>query len=82
MPWFDFIWDEELGGNVEHVKEHGLRPEDVEEVVQQPETNEKSRSSGLPSVKGHTPDGRYIFVVYEQIDDMTVYVVSAYEVDE
>lgn len=82
MPWFDFIWDEELGGNVEHVKEHGLRPEDVEEVVQQPETTEQSRSSGRPAVKGHTPDGRYIFVVYEQIDDMTVYVVSAYEVDE
>lgn len=82
MPWFDFIWDEELGGNVEHVKEHGLRPEDIEEVVQQPEITEQSRSSGRPAVKGHAPDGRYIFVVYEQIDDMTVYVVSAYEVDE
>ena len=50
--------------------------------MQQPETTEQSRRSGRPAVKGHTPDGRYIFVAYAQIDDMTVDVVSAYEVDD
>ena len=31
---------------------------------------------------GFTPDGRYILVVFEQIDKMTVYPVTAYEVEE
>ncbi|MDA1016891.1 MAG: hypothetical protein O3A00_20840 [Planctomycetota bacterium] len=41
-----------------------------------------SRSSGLPIVFGFTPDGRYIMVVYEQIDDITIYPVTAYDVEE
>ena len=24
MPWYDFIWSDEPGGNVEHIAEHGL----------------------------------------------------------
>ena len=82
MPWFDFIWDDGEEGNVEHIAEHGLTPEDVEEVVQNPRSTDKSRSSGRPVATGYTPDGRYVFVVYELMDDVTVYVVSAYEVDE
>lgn len=31
MPYFDIIWNEEPGGNIEHIAEHGLTPEDVEE---------------------------------------------------
>jgi hypothetical protein len=41
-----------------------------------------SRSSGLPIVFGFTPDGKYILVVYEQIDEVTVYPVTAYDVEE
>ena len=41
-----------------------------------------SRTSGLPIVFGFTLDGRYIMVVYEQIDAITVYPVTAYDVDE
>ncbi|MEX1224631.1 MAG: hypothetical protein WEA31_08805 [Pirellulales bacterium] len=33
MPYYEFIWDEEPGGNVEHIAENGLSPEDVEEVM-------------------------------------------------
>jgi len=25
-----FLWDDAPGGNVEHIAEHGLRPEEVE----------------------------------------------------
>ena len=39
-----------------------------------------SRSSGRPMVYGFTPDGRYIVVVYEEIDDHTPYPVTAYVV--
>jgi hypothetical protein len=31
---------------------------------------------------GHTPDGRYIAVVFEWFDDVTVYPVTAFEVEE
>ena len=82
MAYFDIIWNEEPGGNIEHIAEHGLTPEDVEEVLFNPVDQDVSRSSGLPITFGFTPDGRYILVVFEQIDKMTVYPVTAYEVEE
>ncbi len=82
MPWFDVIWNDEPGGNVEHIAEHGLTPEDVEEVLFNPLGETTSRSSGRPVVTGYSPDGRLILVVYEQIDDVTIYPVTAYEVEE
>lgn len=80
MPWFDFFWSDEPDDNVDHVAEHDLTPDDVEHVVQNPSEKLTSDSSGRPAVKGFTPDGREIFVVYEMIDDITVYVVTAYEI--
>lgn len=68
-------------GNVEHVEEHGLTVEDVEHVLANPIRHAVSRSSGLPCVFGCTPEGLFIIVVYEVIDDDTVYPVTAYEVD-
>jgi hypothetical protein len=41
-----------------------------------------SRSSGRPCVFGHTPDGRYIVVIYEEPDADTVVPVTACEVAE
>ena len=82
MPYYEFIWNEEPGGNVEHIAQHGLLPDDVEEVFFNPIDRDVSRSSGLPIVCGFTPDGRYILVVYEQIDESTVYPVTAYEVED
>ncbi len=82
MPYYEFIWNEEPGGNVEHIAEHGLSREDVEEVVFNPVDRDVSQSSGLPIIFGFTPDGRYIMVVYEQIDDVTIYPVTAYDVEE
>jgi hypothetical protein len=60
--WQQVIWNEEPGGNVEHVEGHGLTVEDVEHVLSAHEG--VSRSSGRPCVFGFTPDGRYIIVVY------------------
>ncbi len=82
MPWYDVIWNYEPGGNVEHIAEHGLTPEDVESVICSPFEKKISRSSGRPAVTGTTPDGRLILVVYEQFDDITVYPVTAFEVEE
>jgi uncharacterized DUF497 family protein len=82
MPYYKVVWNDEPGGNVEHIAEHGLTPEDVEEVLFSPLDRDVSRSTGLPIVFGFTPDGRYILVVYEQIDEVTIYPVTAYEVEE
>lgn len=81
MPWFDIIWNYEPGGNVEHIAENGLTPTDVETVICNPLETTTSRTSGRPVVIGYAPDGRLILVVYEEIDDITVYLVTAYEVE-
>lgn len=57
-------------------------PEDVEHVLVHYESVSTSHSSGRPCVFGYTPDGRYIIVVFEEIDDDTVLPWTAYEVDE
>jgi uncharacterized DUF497 family protein len=82
MPWYDIIWNYEPGGNVDHVAQHGLTPEDVEAVICDPLERTTSRTTGRPVVSGYTADGRLILVVYEEIDDVTVYPVTAYEIGE
>ena len=81
--WPQIIWNDEPDGNVEHIEEHGLSVGDVEHVLANPDSEEEvSRSSGLPCVFGSTPDGRFIIVVYELIDEDTIYPVTAYDVSE
>jgi predicted transposase YbfD/YdcC len=71
--WQHIIWNEESGGNVEHIEVHGLTVDDVEHVLATYESEAVSRSSGLPGVFGYTPDGTYIIVVVERIDQDTIY---------
>ncbi|MBI1914027.1 MAG: DUF4258 domain-containing protein [Planctomycetes bacterium] len=80
--WQQIIWNEEPGGNVEHVEEHGLTVDDVELVLANPDSEAVSRSSRPPCVFGTVPDGSYIIVVYEAVDADTIYPVTAYEVPE
>lgn len=82
MTWSHIIWDSTPGGNVEHVEEHDLTTDDVDFVLQNPSSGGTSRSSGRPCVFGYIPDGRYIVVVYEEVDAGTVIPVTAYEVPE
>jgi uncharacterized DUF497 family protein len=58
---------EDEDGNVAHIAEHGLTPEDGNAVMMAPDETGVSRSSGRPIAFGYTPDGRYICVVYEEI---------------
>jgi hypothetical protein len=76
------IWNDEPDGNVDHVFEHGLTPEDVEFVLDHAESSGTSRSSGLPCILGYTQDGRYIIVVYDEPDNDTIFPVTAYDVPE
>ena len=80
--WQQIIWNEEPNGNIEHIEQHGLTTNDVEHVLAHPSSESVSRSSGLPCAFGFTPDGTYIIVIYELVDEATIYPVTAYEVPE
>jgi uncharacterized DUF497 family protein len=83
MAYSAVLWDldDDPEGNVQHILLHGITKEEVEEVLERSEATEISRSSGRPIAFGETRTGRLIVVVYEQIDDDTVYPVTAYEVE-
>ncbi len=79
MPWWQFIiWNDDPGENVDKISQHGLTIEDVEYVLMNPAKHVTSKSSGRPAVYGYTPDGDYIFVVYEEIDNVTIEPITAY----
>jgi hypothetical protein len=84
MTFLRILWDDPQDpyGNVQHIAEHGLDAEEVEEAVGSPCKEGVSHSSGLPILWGYTLEGVYILVVYEQIDDETIRVVTAYPVVE
>jgi uncharacterized DUF497 family protein len=84
MNYISVIWDldDDPDGNVQHIAEHGLTKEEVEEVLQDPLEVRTSRSSGRPIAFGETNSGRYIAVVYTEIDPDTIRPVTAYEVEE
>jgi len=67
---------------VQHIAEHGLDIEDVEEVLAKPTSRGTSDSSERPCVWGYTLENEYIIVIYEEIDEVTIRVVTAYEVSE
>jgi hypothetical protein len=83
MPLIDIIWDlpGDPNGNVQHIAEHGLVPGDVEHVLRNPRRRSKSRTIGRPIVFGTTPSGEDIAVIYEEIDESTIYPVTAYQVE-
>lgn len=84
MGYLNIIWDldDDLEGNVQHIAEHDLTKEEVEEVLLDPERRSTSRSSGLPIVFGTTSAGRHVAVVFQEIDADTAKPVTAFEIDE
>lgn len=79
MPWVDVIWTRE---NEAHMADAGVHPADAEEVLRNPIGSGVSRSSGRPFVVGYTSDERKIIVVYEEIDALTVYPITAYALED
>ena len=81
------IWDleDDPRGNIRHIAEHGVMPEEVEEVLN--DWNSRtvySTSSGRPITFGWTAAGRYLAVVWETADEepLTVYPITAYPAPE
>jgi uncharacterized DUF497 family protein len=77
MPHFEFIW---IDDNIEHLATNGLAPEDAENAMRKPASSFDSHSSGRRGIKGYATDGRLIAVIFERIDELTVYVVTAYHI--
>ena len=82
MAFDSIIWDldDDPDGNVQHIAEHGVTKEEVEEIFENASDADVSRTSGRPVIFGDTGEGRHLMVAYEEIDDDTVYPVTAYEV--
>jgi hypothetical protein len=38
MEFLSIVWDDSEGGNVGHIAEHGLTPDEVEEVLRDPKS--------------------------------------------
>ena len=78
------IWDtdDEPEGNVQHIAEHGLTKDDVEEVLFGIHELDISHSTERPIALGFNSADQYICVVFEWVDGETVYPVTAYVLDE
>ncbi len=81
------IWDDpdEESSNTAHVAEHGLTPEEVDEILLDDAiATAFSHSSGRPCKFGWTSTGKHIIVIWEEVnvEPLVIYPVTAYEVRE
>lgn len=81
------IWDleDDEEGNVQHIAEHGITVEEVEEVLlDRNSIRAVSASSGLPLTFGYTTTGRHLAVIWEEVtaDPPAIRPVTAYDVPE
>lgn len=76
MPFFHFFWTDEAES---YIAEHGISPEDFEFVLSNERYTKTSHSSGRPVAMGYTPSGDFIICVYEMLDEITVYPITAYK---
>lgn len=82
MARIEVIWAEGDEGNIAHIAEHGITPDEVEQVLEHPISTAQSRSSGLPIAIGYTRARRRLAVVYVQVDLVTVFPITAYEIED
>jgi uncharacterized DUF497 family protein len=78
MPHVLFVWNDEI---VEYLAQHGVTPDEFEEVVLASREIRTSRSSGRPIVFGETSTGKFLACVFEYIGRDEVVPVTAYELD-
>lgn len=83
----EVIWDleDDPEGNFQHIAEHDVTAEEVEEVLNDRHSRTvHSASSGRPITFGWTATGRYLAVVWELIeeDPPVIYPVTAYPAPE
>jgi hypothetical protein len=84
MRYLRVIWDlaDDVDGNIQHIAENDVKPDEVEEILRIADDAQFSRSSGRPLVFGYTDAGRLLAVIFEWVDEDTVYPVTACEPEE
>jgi uncharacterized DUF497 family protein len=65
------LWDldDDPDGNVQHIAEHGMTVDEVEDMLHAADEVFASHSSGRPIAFGYTSTGKHIAVVFEIIDE-------------
>lgn len=78
------LWDleDDPDGNVQHIGEHGVSREEFEDVVLHPQTLDRSRSTRRHIAIGETSTGRMLIVVFDELDDSTIYPITAYDLED
>ena len=81
----EIVWDleDDPDGNVRHIAEHGITVDEAESVLRDPRSQSaRSRRTGRPQVFGWSHTGKFITVVWEEVNDdpRMIYPVTAYEV--
>lgn len=79
MPHFFMVWNDEI---IEYLSQHGVTPDEFEEVVLNADKIQHSRSSGRPIVFGPTSTGKFLACVFEMIDDISIIPITAYEIND
>lgn len=87
MALIDIIWDldDDPDGNVQHIAEHGVTKDEVDEVLSNKRNpTVESRSSGNPTTFGYTSSGRYLAVIWLRVSDdpLIAYPLTAYDAPE
>jgi uncharacterized DUF497 family protein len=77
----EFVWTDGPDGNIAHLAEHEVSPAEAESVLTNPIASDVSKKTGRPIAFGFTRRGRKLAVVYEQIDPITVYPITAFDVE-
>lgn len=76
MPWIHAIFTDTARAKI---AEHGISEDEVKQVLEEADVHTTSRSSGLPLAQGRTAAGRWLVVVYRELDPITWEVITAFE---
>jgi hypothetical protein len=79
LPYYFFVWTPEI---IAHLAEHGVAPEEFEEVVSDPDYEDVSRSTGNPIAFGRSSAGRFLCCVFQRFGNDMIEPVTAYDVGE
>ncbi|MEW6058498.1 MAG: BrnT family toxin [Bdellovibrionota bacterium] len=77
--WFFFVWDEH---NVEHLFQHGISPEEAEQVffnryVITP--NKKKHGPKRYRIDGKTDNGRILRIIFQDVGRNTVRIITGWD---
>ena len=73
-----FSWNAD---NLEHISNHGVTPEEIEEIAFEGLPYIRKGGQGKRYLYGKTVDGRYLFVVYVPVGKRRVRVITARDMD-